>query len=81
MTRYLAVVLTPFIAGAALHAQSAKSAACDRVCLEGFVNQYLDAMVARNPYGLPLASKVKFTENEQTIPLGQRPGDLQALRC
>jgi hypothetical protein len=55
-----------------LHAQSHKPAAsCDRACLEGFVNQYLDAMVGRNPYGLPLAPKVKFTENEQVIPLGE----------
>ena len=55
-----------------LHAQSTKPApSCDRACLEGFVNQYLDAMMARNPYGLPLAPKIKFTENEQTIPLGE----------
>jgi hypothetical protein len=45
--------------------------ACDRACLEGFVNQYLDALVARSPFGLPLAPKVKFTENEQVIPLGE----------
>ena len=55
-----------------LHAQSAKPvASCDRACLEGFVNQYLDALVARNPYSLPLGPKVKFTENEQVIPLGE----------
>ncbi len=67
--RLLAVMLATFCA---LDAQPAKSAAsCDRACLEGFVNQYLDAMVARNPYGLPLAPKVKFTENEQVIPLGE----------
>jgi hypothetical protein len=61
------------LAAVSLRAQPAKSTAssCDRACLEGFVNQYLDAMVARNPYGLPLASKVKFTENEQVIPLGE----------
>ena len=64
----LALVLV----AAALQAQPAKSApSCDRACLEGFVNQYLDAMVARNPYALPLAPKVKFTENEQVIPLGE----------
>jgi hypothetical protein len=57
---------------AILYGQTAKPAAsCDRACLEGFVNQYLDAMVARNPYGLPLGPKVKFTENEQVIPLGE----------
>jgi hypothetical protein len=55
-----------------LYAQSTKPAvSCNRACLEGFVNQYLDAMVARNPYSLPLAPKVKFTENEQVIPLGE----------
>jgi hypothetical protein len=54
-----------------LHAQSVKPTNCDRACLEGFINQYLDAMVARNPYGLPLAPQVKFTENEQVIPLGE----------
>jgi hypothetical protein len=45
-------------------------APCDRVCLEGFINQYLDALMARNPFGLPLAAKVKFSENDQSLPLG-----------
>ncbi|HEX5228850.1 MAG TPA: hypothetical protein VFW44_14125, partial [Bryobacteraceae bacterium] len=44
---------------------------CDRACLEGFVTQYLDAMIARNPYSLPLAQHLKFTENEQAIPFGE----------
>jgi hypothetical protein len=35
------------------------------------VNQYLDAMLARNPFSLPLASKIKFTENEQVLKLGE----------
>jgi hypothetical protein len=43
---------------------------CDRACLEGFVNQYLDALVAHNIFGLPLASRVKFTENAQVLDLG-----------
>lgn len=43
---------------------------CDRACLEGFVDQYLDALVAHNPFGLPLAAKVKFTENDQLLDLG-----------
>jgi hypothetical protein len=60
------------LAAFALHAQSGKPAAsCDRACLEAFVNQYLDAMIARNPYSLPLAPKVEFSENEQAIPLGE----------
>ena len=43
---------------------------CDRACLEGFVNQYLDALVAHNVFGLPLAPKVKFSENDQLLELG-----------
>lgn len=43
---------------------------CDRACLEGFVNQYLDAPVAHNPFGLPLAARVKFSENDQLLDLG-----------
>src|SRR5271170_6493113 len=45
-------------------------AACDRACLEGLVNQYLDALVAHNPFGLPLARKVKFSENDVVLDLG-----------
>src|ERR1022692_733165 len=43
---------------------------CDRPCLEDFVNQYLDALVAHNPFGMPLARKVKFSENDVVLELG-----------
>ncbi|MCU1337961.1 MAG: hypothetical protein JWO19_3542 [Bryobacterales bacterium] len=43
---------------------------CDRPCLEGFVNQYLDSLVAHNAFGLPLAQKVRFSENDQLLDLG-----------
>lgn len=43
---------------------------CDRACLEDLVNRYLDALVAHNVFGLPLASRVKFTENAQPLDLG-----------
>lgn len=43
---------------------------CERTCLEGFVNEYLDALIAHNIFGLPLASRVKFTENAQPLDLG-----------
>jgi hypothetical protein len=43
---------------------------CDRPCLEGFIDQYLDALVAHNAFGLPLAQKVKFSENDQLLDLG-----------
>ncbi len=49
---------------ATVAAQGGRSAtsgpACDRACLDGFVNQYLEALVARDPFGLPLAAKIRL---------------------
>lgn len=45
----------------------AQRRSCDRACLEGFVDQYLDAMLAHNPKLVPLAKNVKFTENGQRL--------------
>jgi hypothetical protein len=44
--------------------------ACDRQCLNGLVDQYLAAMVAHDPSGLPLAKTVKFTEDGVALALG-----------
>jgi hypothetical protein len=43
---------------------------CDRACLEGFVNDYLDGLVAHSAFSLPFAKKVQFTENNQELDLG-----------
>src|SRR5580704_14133498 len=43
---------------------------CDRECLRGFVTQYLDALVAHNPSTLPVADRVKFTEDTVEKKLG-----------
>jgi hypothetical protein len=43
---------------------------CDRACLNGFVDQYLAALVAHDPSRLPLERGVKFTENGQVLKLG-----------
>jgi hypothetical protein len=51
-------------------ASAASSQSCDRACLEGFVDQYLDALLAHDPGRLPLAKDVKFTENGQRLELG-----------
>lgn len=42
----------------------------DRGCLEGFMNQYLDAMVAHDPSHLPVTPTVKFTEDDVVLKLG-----------
>jgi len=63
MKRILAIVpMGLLLAGAA-----AAQAKCDRACLEGFVDRYLDAMVAHNPNAVPLAPNVRFTENGQRL--------------
>jgi hypothetical protein len=43
---------------------------CDRACLEGVVNQYLDALVKHDPKGLPLSEDVIYTENDQVMKVG-----------
>jgi hypothetical protein len=48
-----------------------QSGTCDRECLNGFVDQYLDAMIRHDPKLVPLTKNVKFTENGQRLD----PGD------
>jgi hypothetical protein len=43
---------------------------CDRACLEGFVDRYLDAVVDNDPSRVPLADDVRFTENGQRLTVG-----------
>jgi hypothetical protein len=76
MLRYLAILLTFPLVVAAQGGRGRGGAAiaapgpCDRACLEDFMNQYLDAVAAHNAFGLPYASKVKFSENAQLLELG-----------
>ena len=44
--------------------------ACDRACLTGWLDRYLEALVAHEPSRLSLARTVKFTENGQRLELG-----------
>ena len=45
-------------------------AACDASCLEGFVDQYMAALAARDPSKLPAAKTIRYTENTRPMPLG-----------
>jgi hypothetical protein len=51
-------------------AAQAAEPSCDRACLEGFVDQYLAALVAQDPSRLPLAKNARYTENGQELKLG-----------
>jgi len=44
---------------------------CDRACLLGLLNQYVDALRVRSPSAVPIADKYQFTENNVVIPLGK----------
>ncbi|KAI1454025.1 hypothetical protein F4805DRAFT_441282 [Annulohypoxylon moriforme] len=43
---------------------------CERACLEGFISDYLDALIAHDPSKLPTTPDVKYVENDQILPLG-----------
>ncbi|HKE86545.1 MAG TPA: hypothetical protein VKB50_22475 [Vicinamibacterales bacterium] len=43
---------------------------CDRACLEGIAENYLAALVAKDPTKLPLGRGVKYTENGQRLHFG-----------
>jgi hypothetical protein len=43
---------------------------CDRSCLEGFLDTYVDAVIAHDAARLPGTADLKFTENGQRLELG-----------
>ncbi|MGH9496931.1 MAG: hypothetical protein ACRD3B_18185, partial [Candidatus Sulfotelmatobacter sp.] len=55
---------------AADQADSMSSSSCDRACLDGFVDKYLDAVVAHDPSRIAVTKIVKLTENGQQLELG-----------
>lgn len=44
--------------------------ACDRACLQGMVDAYLDAVVAHDARRLPLAADIRYTEDGQALAIG-----------
>ena len=79
MRHYVAISAIVLVAAAILIGGSVPNAEastgpiplnCDRACLENVMNQYLAALVARNPKGLPLSKDVMYTENAQRMELG-----------
>ena len=44
---------------------------CDRACLEGLVDRYLEALVTHDPSRAAFAANVKVTENGQNLGIGQ----------
>jgi hypothetical protein len=58
------------VLGIASEAGAQRAAACDRSCLEGWVDRYLDAVIAADPSQVMLANDVRFTEDGQQLEIG-----------
>jgi hypothetical protein len=48
---------------------AAAQGACDRACLTGILDQYLNAMAANDARKAPFAANIKYTENAARLPL------------
>jgi len=55
------------LAGSLPAQENGMAVACNRACLDGLVDQYLDAMIAHDPKMVPLARNVRFTEDGQKL--------------
>src|SRR3990170_1327357 len=64
------VCSTCLFASAFMCSTSGAAETCDRACLTGFIDRYLEALVAHDPSLLPIAPQVKFTENGQPLEVG-----------
>jgi hypothetical protein len=50
---------------------AAAQGGCDRACLTGIMDQYLNAMVANDSKKAPVAANIKYTENAARLPLNE----------
>ena len=66
--RFFLLAAAILLAAPPLSAQT--TGPCDRACLEGVVDRFLDAFVKHDPKAAPLAKNVKFTENGQRLEVG-----------
>jgi hypothetical protein len=66
--RYAPALAMALLTATTGNAQAATG--CDRSCLEGFVDQYLDALIAHDPSKVPLAAHARFTEDGQLLAIG-----------
>jgi hypothetical protein len=62
---------TFLIVAISVAALQAAGSSCDRACLQGIVDSYLDAMAKHDPSKLPVAASVRFTENGKELKLGE----------
>jgi hypothetical protein len=67
----IALVVTPRLARSfAIGSNVSTVTSCDRACLDGFIDRYLEALALGDPSRLPVTASVKFTEDGQRLNLG-----------
>ena len=64
--KIIAIGLLLFAASSA----QAQDTSCDRACLEGTVDRFIDAFIKHDPAAVPLTRTVKYTEQGQKRPVG-----------
>jgi hypothetical protein len=65
-----AAAAAAILAATALTTPAALAQNCDRACLEGWVDRYLDALVDNDPAAVPMTADVRFTDNGQLLEIG-----------
>ena len=50
---------------------ASKIKSCDRSCLTGVMDRYVETFVRKNPSGVPVAPETRFTENTAQIDVGE----------
>lgn len=70
MNRTNSLVAVVCVLGAMLLSATATAQDCDRSCLEGWVDRYLDAVIDDDPSAVPMTRDVRFTENGVRLEIG-----------
>ena len=65
------ITLSGILSVLSLSPPAVQAQQCDRACLTGMMTRFIDALVARDPSRLPLATTVKYTEDSRNAQLGQ----------
>ena len=65
------VFLSAALTGIVLATAGCSGSSCDRECLQGFMTQYLDALIAQKPGDVPVSDDMRYTENTVDIKLGE----------
>lgn len=69
MNRFIKTSIALLVLSAVTQTQAAE-VECNRACLSGFMDKYINALLAHDPSQLPVTRNVKYTENGVRITLG-----------